>query len=81
MTNVIALSPKTRIATPETGAAALLSCFATCRRREDDVFWLKENAELLNILECTGADVPGTALDVLDGFYDTVEDRMAFFPQ
>lgn len=81
MTNVIALSPKTRIATPETGAAALLSCFATCRRREDDVFWLKENAELLNILECTGADVPGKALDVLGGFYDTVEDRMAFFPQ
>ncbi|MCR8547101.1 hypothetical protein M4578_04630 [Salipiger sp. P9] len=81
MTNVIALRPKARVAAPETGAAALLSSFAACRRREDDVFWLKENAELLNILECTGAEVAPEALAVLRGFYDTVEDRLAFFPQ
>lgn len=81
MTNVIALRPKARIATPETGAAALLTSFATCRRRQEDVFWLKENAELLNILECTGARLPQTALEVLGGFYETVEKRLAFFPQ
>ena len=29
---------------------AMIKCFATQRRFGDDVFWLKENAELLNIL-------------------------------
>jgi len=61
--------------------AALLSCFATHRRSLEDVFWLKENAELLNILECTGAR-PGTAaLASLEAFYDGAEERLAFFPQ
>lgn len=81
MTNVIALRPARQVAAPATRTEALLSCFAHHRRREDDVFWLKENAELLNILECTGTDVPQQALAAFAGFYETVEKRLAFFPQ
>ena len=36
---------------------ALIRCFATQRRFGDDVFWLKENAELLNILYSSGLSV------------------------
>jgi len=81
MTNVIQLTPPSRINSQEARLGALLSCFATHRRFGDDVFWLKENAEILNILECTGT-VPGdAALDVYAGFYETVGKRLRFFPQ
>lgn len=61
--------------------AALLRSFAQHRRFGDDVFWLKENAELLNILECTGAQLDEHALDAHRGFYAQVEKRLGFFPQ
>lgn len=60
---------------------ALLGSFAGHRRFGDDVFWLKENAELLNILECTGREVPAEALEAHRGFYDRVVQRLEFFPQ
>jgi len=61
--------------------AALLQCFALHRRGSDDVFWLKENAEMLNILATSGAQVPASALDPYRAFYDTLEERFRFFPQ
>ncbi|TDK51953.1 DUF6902 family protein [Antarcticimicrobium luteum] len=61
--------------------AALLGCFAGHRRGQEDVFWLKENAELLNILECTGARPGPAALAPLAAFYDSAESRLSFFPQ
>lgn len=69
--------------------SALLHSFAEHRRFGDDVFWLKENAELLNILECTsaktgagtGATLEADALSAHQGFYNNVEKRMGFFPQ
>lgn len=54
--------------------------FAHDRRGPQDVFWLKENAEFLNILECT-AQTPGAALDVYAPFYDSIEDRLGQYPQ
>lgn len=81
MNNVITFRPAVRIDAPESGAAALITSFARHRRREDDVFWLKENAELLNILECTGAAVSEAGLAALEPFYQSVEKRLAFFPQ
>lgn len=60
---------------------ALTRSFATQRRSTEDVFWLKENAELLNILECTGQDVPETALAPYRDFYDHAHEKLAFFPQ
>lgn len=81
MNNVIQLKTPTRIQTAEARIAALLQSFAAERRTGDDVFWLKENAEILNILECTGTVLDLDALSAHQGFYDTVEKRMSFFPQ
>ncbi|MEN9062667.1 DUF6902 family protein [Ponticoccus litoralis] len=81
MTNVIPLTVPTRIAPSEARVTALLGCFADHRRPEEDVFWLKENAELLNILECTGTPVPPEALARHAGFYAGAEKRLRFFPQ
>ncbi len=80
MTNVVSIGlPKK----PNLGQrqAALLGSFAQHRRPADDVFWLKENAEVLNILATSGAVLPTHALEVYASFYDTIEERMRFFPQ
>ena len=81
MTNVIQLTPPTRINPQEARLGALLSCFAEHRRFGDDVFWLKENAEILNILECTDTAVGDVALMPYQSFYDSLQKRMRFFPQ
>ena len=81
MTNVIQLTPPSRVNSQEARLGALLSCFAEHRRSLDDVFWLKENAEILNILECTAAGVGAAALAPYEAFYGNVEKRMRFFPQ
>ena len=81
MTNIIALNVPSRRQSPQERHAALMQSFANHRRFGDDVFWLKENAELLNILECSGASAGEDALSAYRGFYDKVEDRLRFFPQ
>ncbi|MFC6687235.1 DUF6902 family protein [Jhaorihella thermophila] len=81
MSNVIALNvPSRRLGAPAR-RAALVESFARHRRFGDDVFWLKENAELLNILECTGLDLGPDALAPHEGFYADIERRLGFFPQ
>lgn len=81
MSNVIALNALPRRATLTERLPALIDCFARQRRLTDDVFWLKENAELLNILECTGQVVPTGALDAHADFYADLPARLTFFPQ
>lgn len=81
MTNIVPINVASRRQTPELRHAALMHSFAGQRRTGDDVFWLKENAELLNILECTGARLTPEALGVYQEFYDRVENRLRFFPQ
>lgn len=81
MHNVIQLAVPSRVLPLEARITALLACFATERRQGDDVFWLKENAELLNILECTGTQVAPEALAVHADFYAQAEKRLRFFPQ
>ncbi|MCR9158753.1 MAG: hypothetical protein NXH80_16065 [Rhodobacteraceae bacterium] len=81
MTNVITFTPPSRINPQEARLGALLSCFAEHRRHGDDVFWLKENAEILNILECTETRPGDAALEAYSEFYQTVEKRLRFFPQ
>lgn len=61
--------------------SALMRSFAKHRRPVDDVFWLKENAEVLNILATSKASLPSQALEIYRGFYDSLEERMRFFPQ
>ncbi|MEM9550708.1 MAG: hypothetical protein AAGA05_06015 [Pseudomonadota bacterium] len=81
MSNVIQLNVPSPRQAEKDRLSALIASFASHRRFGDDVFWLKENAELLNILECTGADLAPDALDQHVGFYDQVEKRLGFFPQ
>lgn len=81
MGSVINLEIPFRQSTREARQTALIQRFAVERRSETDVFWLKENAEVLNILASTGASVEREALKPLDTFYRTLDRRLGFFPQ
>lgn len=59
----------------------LIENFACNRRRKDDVFWLKENAEILNIFATTGAMLNQDALAPYASVYEGLEERLKFFPQ
>lgn len=61
--------------------SAILQRFAETRRHSGDVFWLKENAEILNVFESTGAALSDQALSVYADFYGDIEHRIGFFPQ
>ena len=67
MTNIVRLNTPFRQNSTAARQAALLTTFADHRRFGDDVFWLKENAEALNVLECTGAELSAEALSVHGG--------------
>ena len=81
MSNVVHLNVPSRSQREAERHNALLRSFAQHRRLGDDVFWLKENAELLNILECTGARPTPQALEAHEEFYTQAEKRLGFFPQ
>ncbi len=81
MSNVITLNVPHRRQSMADRTGPLIETFATHRRFGDDVFWLKENAELLNILECTGADVTPNMLIPHGDFYRNLPERLSFFPQ
>ncbi|MEO0936810.1 MAG: hypothetical protein AAFY38_01505 [Pseudomonadota bacterium] len=59
----------------------LMRTVCAARRFGDDVFWLKENAELLNILECTGARPDAVDLETYGQVYAALPERLSFFPQ
>lgn len=80
MSNVITLTRPER-STLATRQSRLIAGFAERRRLPDDVFWLKENAELLGILSATGTQLEAEALAPFTAFYDQIEDRLRFFPQ
>jgi hypothetical protein len=81
MSRVISFKPPHAIAAPTARCGTLVRLFADHRRHGDDVFWLKENAELLNILESTGQTVSAPDLEVHAVFYDGAADKLRFFPQ
>lgn len=81
MSNVIALNAPSRLTPVKDRVSDLIECFAFHRRKGDDVYWLKENAELLNVLETTGTTPGEEAFAPLAGFYENLEERMEFFPQ
>lgn len=65
----------------------LMEVFSQQRRQSEDVFWLKENAELLNILECTKTPqyaLPALGdprLEALRGFHAGAGRHLCFFRQ
>lgn len=81
MSNIIAFNAPQRPLGFHAQASALIGLFANQRRGAEDVFWLKENAELLNILECSGAQLGAGALAPFARFYDDIPERISFFPQ
>ena len=81
MSNIIAFNAPQRRLGFQDQASTLISLFATQRRGADDVFWLKENAELLSILECSGTKLDASALEPLAKFYEALPRRLSFFPQ
>ncbi|MEZ5779441.1 MAG: hypothetical protein R3E44_13860 [Paracoccaceae bacterium] len=81
MPTVVRLPVRSQAQTVSERQAALTACFALHRRADGDVFWLKENAELLNVLETTGAALDHDALAAYRPFYDQIEKRLEFFPQ
>lgn len=80
MSNIVAFRRPDTLA-PGQNTACLLRGVVDHRRSEDDVFWLKEVAELLGVLVATGQTLPTDALDPMSGFYETLEDRLRFYPQ
>lgn len=81
MSNIVALNAPPRRQRLSERTDGLLAVFARHRRMKEDVFWLKENAELLNILECSGQSVSSQSLEPHAAFYDTLAERLRFFPQ
>ncbi|MEO0402185.1 MAG: hypothetical protein AAF214_07400 [Pseudomonadota bacterium] len=81
MSNIIALHAPPRRQRLSERTDTLIDGFARHRRIQDDVFWLKENAELLNILECTSTRVSEDALAPHAAFYEGLAERLHFFPQ
>ncbi|MEP3919935.1 hypothetical protein [Ascidiaceihabitans sp.] len=81
MTNIVTLNVPARRQTDQDQTSHLIAGFGQHRRGPDDVFWLKENAELLNILECTKANILPNALENHQEFYVGLKQRFAFFPQ
>lgn len=80
MSNIITLKRPER-STLSSRQAGLIAGFADHRRLPDDVFWLKENAELLGILAASDAQLAPDALAPFDTFYAQIEERLRFFPQ
>lgn len=81
MSNIVTLNVPSRRRGLGQRMSGMIESFAHARRTGDDVFWLKENAELLNILECTGTPLDDGALDPHWGYLQQVARRLEFFPQ
>ncbi len=78
MSNVVKLQFRPK---PAGARAALATCFAQNRRGGDDVFWLKENAEFLNLHQSVSSYFTEAELAPFEAFYAKVENRLRFFPQ
>ncbi|MEM9843245.1 MAG: hypothetical protein AAF965_00455 [Pseudomonadota bacterium] len=81
MSNVITLKHPLRRLPMAQRWRALPRLFAEQRRRRENVFWLKENAELLGILASTGAGVNEAVCEVYAPIYEDLPDTLTFFPQ
>lgn len=80
--NVVALNARQHRQPLRVRLGQHANLFSTARRADTDVFWLKENAEFLNILEATGCHED--AEEVLIAYadvYASLEGRLAAFPQ
>ena len=80
MTNVIPLRPARADRQPDR-MARLIEAIATQRRSRGDVFWLKENAELLGVLASLEEPLAPEALAPLAPFFESGAQALRDFPQ
>jgi hypothetical protein len=80
MSNVVSLNRVSSVASVP-ALNAVLDLFANRRRNRRDAFWLKENAEVLQVLLATAGDREKLDLSAYDAFVATLLDEFAFFPQ
>jgi len=80
MTNVVPLRPVADC-DDATRLGRLIHAVATQRRIQGDVFWLKENAELLGALTSLETKVDAAALAPLEAFHANVRQTLRDFPQ
>lgn len=80
MTNVVLLKPEVN-SDMATRRTRLIRAFASERRQQGDVFWLKENAELLGVLASTGVALDAEALKPLITFHSKSRNMLRDFPQ
>lgn len=73
--------PELRLRRGQAAQTALIHSIAQARHPQQSVLWLKENAELLNILEATGAGstLAAEALLPLRDFYQEARRALFFF--
>ncbi len=80
--NVVALNARQHRQPRPVRLAQHARLFAEARRGENDVFWLKENAEFLNILDATQCrSEADEVLGVYRDIYLSLEGRLAAYPQ
>lgn len=80
MSNIISFRPPAKPSRAQNLRALMIS-LAQHRRAKDDVFWLKENAEVLGMLAATETMVSAEDLAPYAEFYDQIEEKLQFFPQ
>lgn len=80
MSNILTFPPQRPRSTVQ-DFAALCAGVAETRKLPDDVFWLKENAELLGVLAATGTPLSLAGLRPYEAFYDEIEEKLRFYPQ
>ncbi|MEM6480331.1 MAG: hypothetical protein AAF922_09235 [Pseudomonadota bacterium] len=81
MGSVVPLNTPFRQTNREARVAAAIHRFAATRRRSSDVFWLKENAELIGLIESSGVQISQNDLGPHLEFYAEIDKKLAFFPQ
>ncbi|MGC1502927.1 MAG: hypothetical protein WA782_02185 [Sulfitobacter sp.] len=80
MSNVITFHAAVRRSRSQ-NLSTLMIAVAQNRRRQGDVFWLKENAEVLGMLAATRAVTTVDDLAPYAEFYDQIEEKLRFYPQ
>ena len=78
---VVRLPVPFRPTTVEGRQAAHIAAFASHRRARDDVYWLKEVAEILGTLAACGATPGRKALIPLENHYADLVEHCQFYPQ
>ena len=80
MSNVVSLNRAASVAAVP-ALNAVVDLFANRRRNRRDAFWLKENAEVLQVLLATAGNREKLDLSAYDAFVATLLDEFSFFPQ